>query len=90
MPRMLDIAEQIFEDSLAGKTSRLGIAIKDCRNKETMVVTRYGGDACLVFFDNKTKQVSFYFVVEMANNTKQKWCDVFQSFVQLRANLVQK
>jgi len=88
MLRMLNIAEQIFEDSLLGKTSRYGIAISDCRKKETMIIFRYGGDIILSVFDNNTKQRMFDFVMEMKDHNQDNWSKIFQRFVEIKAKLV--
>ena len=88
MPQMLDIAQQIFEDSLLGKTSRNGIAIKDCRGKETMVIVRYGGDVFMTVFNNETKQSMFDFLMEMKQNSQQNWSRIFRRFVEIKAQLM--
>lgn len=86
----LDVARDIFNAMMEGKTSRKGVAIKDCRGKETMVVTRYGGDIILSFYDNETTELKFVFVVEMGTNNKLHWNDVFRRFVEIKAKLVQE
>jgi len=88
MLRMLNIAEQIFEDSLLGKTSRYGIAISDCRKKETMIIFRYGGDIILSVFDNNTKQRMFDFVIEMKDHNQDNWSRIFRRFVEIKAQLM--
>jgi len=88
MPQVLKIAEQIFEDFLAKKTSRLGIAIPDCRGKETLIVLRYGGDVVMTIFDNKTKKPVFDFLMEMKRNNQQEWSKIFRRFVEIKAQLI--
>lgn len=85
---MFDIAQQIFEDSLLGKTNRNGIAIKDCRGKETMVIVRYGGDVFMTVFDNKTKKSIFDFLMEMKDHNQDNWSRIFQRFVEIKAQLM--
>jgi len=86
----LDIPRDIFNKLLEGKTSRKGIAIPDCRGKETMVVTRYGGDVLLTFYDNKTKKQKFVFVLEMMHDRKWYWNMIFRRFAQIKAKLKQR
>jgi len=88
MSQVLKIAEQIFEDFLAGKTSRLGIAIPDCRKRETLVIVRYGGDVIMTIFDNKTKKPKFDFLMEMKRNNQQEWNKIFRRFVEIKAQLI--
>lgn len=71
-------------------TSREGIAITDCRAKETMVVTRYGGDIVFTFFDDQTGEFEFFFVVQMAKNSVKNWNDIFGKFAEIKAKLVQR
>lgn len=87
MTDLFDKARRIFEDSLCEKTSRLGIAINDCRKRETMVVVRYGGDVAIMVFDNVTKQRKFDFIMEMTGNSQKTWSKIFQGFVGIKAQL---
>jgi hypothetical protein len=82
--------EEVFENSLVGKTSRKGIAIKDCRKKETLVVVRYGGDVYMTIFDNETQQIMFDFVMQMSGNNQKNWSQIFRRFVEIKSHLVQQ
>jgi len=86
----IDIAREIFDKFLKGETSRNGVAIPDCRGKETMVATRYGGDVIFSFFNNKTKKVKFDFVLEMSYNGERCWNGIFKKLIEIKAKLKQK
>jgi len=82
-----EIVKAIFEALIHGEKQREGIAIKDCRGKEIMVVTRYGGDIILSFFDVGSDVEKFTFVVEMTGNQKWYWTHILKRFVEIKAKL---
>lgn len=82
-------ARNIFERWKLGWTSQEGIAISDCRTKEIMVITRYGGDVFFVFFDVITEEIKFFFLAEMTWNKRQYWNDILRRFVEIKAKLKQ-
>lgn len=89
----LDIIRQIFLDWKEGKTNKNGIAIPDCRNKEVMIVGRFGGDIIIAFFDDiVSKELElinpkFYFVMEMMQNSNYYWNEIFRRFIEIKAKL---
>lgn len=86
----IDIAKSIFEALLRGENSRDGVAIKDCRGKEVMVLTRYGGDIILTFYDVDGEKPKFRCVFEMTENTKKNFSKIFLRFVELKSLLRQE
>lgn len=82
-------ARSILAQWKLGLTSKDGIAISDCRTKEVMVITRYGGDILFAFFDVITEEIKFFFVVEMTWNRREYWNDIFRRFVEIRGKLRQ-
>lgn len=79
-----NVERNVLDALLKGKTSRKGIAIKDCRNKEVMVVTRYGGDVLLSFFDIDGTEPKFVCVFEMDENNPKNWAKIFLRFVEIK------
>lgn len=67
-----------------------GAVITDCRAKETMVVTRYGGDFMLSFFDNETDLLKFVFVAQMKRNSIHMWNSVLKKFYEIKSKLIQR
>ena len=86
----LEAAREIFEDSMLNKENPKGVAIVDCRVKETMVATRYGGDMIFVFFDNITKEQKFIFVAEMRKPRKKKWEEILTLIKKLKTKFIQR
>lgn len=88
---MSERAKKIFDEWKKNRTSsRDGIAITDARAKETMVITRYGGDVLFAFFDDETGKLEFFFVVQMVSNNINTWNRIFTSLVELKARLIQR
>jgi len=86
----IDIAKSIFEGLLKGENSRDGVAIKDCRGKEVMVLTRYGGDILLSFYDIDGGKPKFECLFEMTENSKKNYSKIFLRFVELKSLLRQE
>jgi len=87
MPKRLEITRGIFDAFLNKERNYNGLAISDCRGKETMVITRYGGDVIIAIFNNETKEREFEFVVEMAYNSESLYRRILYGFAQIKAML---
>lgn len=64
------------------------VVIKDCRGKEDMVLTRYGGDAMLSFYEGD--RLKFITLFQMKKPHKQNWQKIVKLFEELKSKLVQK
>lgn len=59
------------------------ITIKDCRGKEFMIVSRYGGDVKIDFWD-EWQLDTYIFVFKMKRNTKKNWKQIKLLFKQIK------
>jgi len=79
-----EIAKDIFDAFLRGETSREGVAIKDCRGKEVMVIIRYGGDILISIYDIDGGEPKLVCVFEMVENNQKNWAKIFLRFVEIK------
>jgi len=85
---MSNKTNEILTDFLAGKNSRDGIVIKDCRAKELMIIARYGGDIIVSFYNvNDLTEPTFICLFEMEKNNKMNWNKIFLRFAEIKSML---
>lgn len=64
------------------------VLIKDCRGKEDMILTRYGGDAMLSFYEGD--KLKFTTLFQMKKPYKRNWNKIVKLFEELKSKLVQQ
>lgn len=86
----IDVAKLIFNALINEEINvdKHGIGIKDCRGKEIMIITRYGGDVLFTFFD-VGGNIKFISVFEMKRPYITNWAKILNLFVQIKRKLKQ-